>query len=106
MRRNPTQTEELLWERLRAGKILGYRFRRQHAIGRYIVDFYCARARLIVEVDGPIHDARQEEDAIRDAFLKNRGFRVLRFTNDEVNGNMDCVLQRIKEALTVANETN
>jgi very-short-patch-repair endonuclease len=70
------------------------------------VDFYCARARLIVEVDGPIHDARQEEDAIRDAFLKNRGFRVLRFTNDEVNGNMDCVLQRIKEALTVANETN
>ena len=84
MRREPTPAEELLWQKLRQKQLLGFKFRRQQAIDRFIVDFYCAEARLVVEVDGEIHDYTQQEDRIRQEFLQGLGMRVLRFRNEDV----------------------
>lgn len=99
MRREPTLAERRLWEEIRAGKIGGCRFRRQHPIGRFIVDFYCVSAGLVLEVDGKIHAAQIERDQVRTAVLQGMGLRVLRFTNNEVLQQTDDVLQRIREAL-------
>jgi very-short-patch-repair endonuclease len=103
MRKNPTPAENKLWQHLRGKQLLGYKFRRQHAIERFIVDFYCHDARLVVEVDGPIHQYTTEEDAIRQKFLESLGFRVLRFTNEQVLTNIDGVLNKIAEALRQTN---
>ncbi len=92
MRREPTPAEHRLWQRLRRKQIYGLRFRRQHSIERFIVDFYCAQAKLIVELDGPIHEYTVEEDAVRQEFLENQGFCVLRFPNMEVFHNVDAVV--------------
>ena len=100
MRRNPTPSEERLWRRLRDHGMLGLKFRRQHAIDRFIVDFYCAEARLIVEVDGPAHKRSVQADAIRQTLLESRGLRVLRFTNSEVDDSLIDVLKRIEEAIS------
>lgn len=98
MRADPTPAENHLWQRLRR-KSLGVKFRRQQVIDRFIVDFYCAEARLIIEVDGIIHEYTQAEDAIRQAFLESLGFRVLRFTNGEVFQQTDGVLEQIGVAV-------
>lgn len=95
MRHDPTQAEDILWQRLRR-KVLGVNFRRQHTIGRFIVDFYCPAARLIVEVDGPIHQNTQDEDAIRQEFLEAQELRVLRFANLVVMQDTDAVVDRIR----------
>ncbi len=97
-RHNPTPAEDALWQRLRRNQ-LAYHFRRQHTIERFIADFYCAKARPVIEVDGPIHDYTPEEDAIRQVYLESRGLRVLRFRNDEVLTNMEGVLEIILSAL-------
>ena len=99
MRREPTPAENRLWQRLRGRQVLGFKFRRQHAIDRFIVDFYCAEARLIVEVDGPIHLYSREEDEIRQECLEGLGMQVLRFTNEQVADSLDVVLERIAVAL-------
>ena len=83
MRRGPTEAERRLWQRLRRGG-LGLRFRRQAVIGRFIADFYCPAARLIVELDGSSHDARHDIDEQRDVWLQSSGLRVLRVRNDDV----------------------
>ncbi len=98
MRKNPTAAEEKLWQGLRK-KQLGKKFRRQHAIERFIVDFYCGDAGLVIEVDGPIHQYTVEEDAIRQQFLESQGLRVLRFTNDQVLNDLENVLTTIRQAL-------
>jgi len=100
MRRNPTPEEGLLWQRLRGRRLLGFRFRRQHSIDRFILDFYCSEARLAVEVDGPIHQYSREEDALRQAFLEAQGLRVLRFSNDEVLRHPERVLAQISTLLS------
>jgi very-short-patch-repair endonuclease len=94
MRRMPTEAEALLWERLRRG-CLGARFRRQVVIGPFIVDFYCPKARLIVEVDGSVHDERHEIDVVRDREVRAAGLRVLRVRNEDVLGNLDAVVSSI-----------
>ena len=83
LRRNSTATERKLWGLLRAKRLAGLKFRRQVPIGPYVADFLCLRHRLIVEADGPFHDA--EKDAARDEWLRAQGFRVLRFTNTQIN---------------------
>ena len=88
-----------MWKRLRHRCPLGFRFRRQHAIDRFLVDFYCAEASLVVEIDGLVHQSTRQEDSVRQAFLESLGLRVLRFTNDEVNGGMESALERIAAAL-------
>ena len=98
LRRDATHAERLLWSKLRRHQVDGLQFRRQSPIGRYIVDFVCPAAQLIVEVDGGQHTA--ERDAARTAWLEGQGFRVLRFWNDEVLKNIDGVLRVIANAAT------
>ncbi|WP_313885059.1 endonuclease domain-containing protein [Scytonema hofmannii] len=95
MRCEPTPAEKLLWQKLRQKQLLGFKFRRQHAIDRFIVDFSCAEARLVVEVDGGIHDYTQKEDAIRQEFLESLGLRVVRFRNEDVLEGIEGVLEGI-----------
>jgi very-short-patch-repair endonuclease len=83
-RHEPTVAESNLWRALRSGAGGKAKFRRQHPIGSYIVDFYCDAAKLVIEVDGPIHLGQQERDADRQAYLEMLGLTVLRFTNDDV----------------------
>ena len=100
LRREMTPAERLLWQEVRAKK-LGVRFRRQQIIAGFIVDFYCHKAALVVEVDGDIHDLQQEEDARREKALRDMGLRIVRFRNDEILKNLLMVVERIKElALT------
>ena len=100
MRKNPTEAESAMWEMLR-GKNLDAKFRRQHIIGDYIVDFVCLDKQLVVELDGGYHSdpEQQELDRQRTNFLQSKGFSVLRFTNEEVIGNTDETLGIIKNAL-------
>ena len=88
----PTPAEAALWQALRAHKLRGFKFRRQQVIGPFIVDFYCASTRLVVEVDGPVHERRSDEDAARQEFLEARGLHVLRFQNADVLDRLDSVL--------------
>jgi very-short-patch-repair endonuclease len=82
LRRRAPEIERFLWKLLRDRRLDGLKFRRQVPIGRYVVDFVCLRHRLVIEADGPFHDA--EHDAARDAWLTLQGFRVLRFSNNDV----------------------
>ena len=98
LRRPLTPAERVLWKRLRRAQ-LGFNFRRQHPVGRAILDFYCPAGRLCVELDGPIHDSTREYDAARDAWLASHGVWVIRFRNDEVYNDVEDVLARIRAAL-------
>ncbi len=99
MRHEPTQAEALLWERLRGKRLGGWKFRRQHPIGRFIVDFYCVELGVVIEVDGPVHDRRVHEDFARQEYLKQRGIRFLRVTNHTVLENIKQVLGDILRTL-------
>jgi very-short-patch-repair endonuclease len=98
-RREPTEPERRLWTRLRRRQIDGLHFRRQMPIGPYIVDFACGERRLVIEVDGETHGASGAYDDARSVYLEQRGWRVLRFWNNDVIGNLDGVIERILEAL-------
>lgn len=100
MRREPAPAEQRLWRLLRDRRLSGFKFRRQHWRGPYITDFYCAAARLVIELDGDSHteDGAVEADRERSAFLESRGLRVLRFWNAEVYENEDGVLEAIWQA--------
>lgn len=93
-----TQAERLLWNCLRDRKLGGLKFRRQHTVGPYVLDFYCPTAKLGIEVDGGIHKALSEYDEERTAHLNRYGYRIIRFTNEEVLGHPECVLKRILDA--------
>ena len=99
LRRSTTDVERKLWHRIRDKQIEGFRFRRQRPVGRFIVDFICLDARLIVELDDGQHAENVAHDKKRSAFLESLGYRVLRFWNNEVIENMDGVLERLREAL-------
>ena len=90
-----TKAERILWSILSDRKCGGRKFRRQHAIEPYIVDFYCAEAKLVVEIDGESHDGRQEYDRRRDEYLEKLGLRVMRITNGDVLENLDGVAEAI-----------
>jgi very-short-patch-repair endonuclease len=97
MRSAMTQPERTLWALLRRDD-LGLHFRRQHPIGPYILDFYCAAAKLAVEVDGPVHDDQRERDQRRSAWLAGQGITVIRFTADDVENRSAFVLSAIAQA--------
>ena len=99
LRREMTPAEKLLWQEVRAKK-LGVRFRRQQVIQGFIVDFYCHKAALVVEVDGDIHDLQKEEDERREKVLAEMGLRVVQFGNDEVVRNVSAVAGKIREAIS------
>ena len=99
MRRVPTGAEDALWDRLRSKRLGGLKFRRQHPVGQFILDFYCAERGLAIEVDGAIQDVRAEQDRARQEYLEQRGIRFRRCTNDEVLGNIDQLLSIILSTL-------
>ena len=95
LRQALTDAEQRLWQRLRDRRLAGLKFRRQHPVGSFIVDFYCAQYRLIVEVDGPIHQQQQEHDQLRAQELTRRGYRVMRFTNQQVLDHLEALCTEI-----------
>ena len=99
LRANMTEAERKLWALLRRKQLQGFRFRRQVPLGRYVADFACMSAQLVVELDGGQHTERTEHDERRTAWLKSVGYRVLRFWNGEVFTNADGVLETIRLAL-------
>ena len=95
LRQNQTEVEAKLWSRLRAHRMAGVQFRRQHAIGNYIVDFCSPRRKLVIELDGSQHLDQVEYDWERTKYLEAKGYRVLRFWNNEVMNQIDAVLNVI-----------
>ena len=98
LRRAMTPEERILWQRLRGNRLRGLHFRRHQVIDGFVADFYCHAAALVVEVDGPIHAQQADYDRDRDKVLRKRGFRILRFTNEQVRNALDQVLARIAAA--------
>jgi len=101
LRQRMTLPEKVLWQFLRGCTFAGLRFRRQHPIGDYIADFCCPQKKVVIELDGGYHHATKQADAERDAFLKQRGFRVFHFTNDHVFDRIDWLLQTIASELEI-----
>jgi very-short-patch-repair endonuclease len=101
LRGKMTKAEKTLWQLLRRKNIDGYKFRRQHPLGQFIADFYCYKARLVIEVDGGIHLKRdqKEYDEARSIMISQFGLRIIRFTNEEVLKSPKTVLEKIDEAL-------
>jgi very-short-patch-repair endonuclease len=102
LRNNMTVAEKLLWEKLRNKQIEGLKFRRQHAIGQFIVDFYCHEIKLVIEVDGGYHlnEFQAEYDNDRTYELEKFGLKVLRFKNDEIINDINNVVQNIESFVT------
>ncbi|HZM23921.1 MAG TPA: DUF559 domain-containing protein [Anaerolineales bacterium] len=98
LRREMTPAEKILWNELRANK-LGVHFRRQQVIAGFIVDFYCYKSALVIEVDGDIHDLQRDEDTRRENALREMGLRIVRFRNDEVVRDLSAVLRKIRELI-------
>jgi very-short-patch-repair endonuclease len=98
LRNNMTDAEEVLWTHLRKSQ-LGVRFKAQHPIDKFIVDFYCHNVKLVIEVDGSIHELQKEYDINRSDELNNLGLNVIRFTNEEVLNDIELVIDEIKKSL-------
>jgi very-short-patch-repair endonuclease len=100
IRKNPTQAENLLWQEIRNNK-LGARFKRQYSIVYYVVDFYCASAKLAIELDGSVHKTKSniEYDRFRTQYINSLGIKEIRFDNEIVINNMKLVLDKIKQSL-------
>ena len=101
LRRNSTEAEKILWERLRNRKLQGLRFVRQCPVGPFVADFCCRDRRIIIEVDGEIHATEQNaaSDQERDAYLRGQSYIVLRFTNAEILTDLETVLRKIAVAV-------
>src|SRR5688500_8940693 len=101
LRTNATQAELYLWSKLRNRQLCGFKFRRQHQFGKYIADFYCHEAQLVVECDGSIHGTNEnwQHDRTRDIYMVGQGLRVLRFKNEEVLNDIEAVLKEIARFL-------
>jgi very-short-patch-repair endonuclease len=99
LRQETPPAERNLWKAVSAGKLAGHRFTRQFQIGPYFCDLVCRTQRLVVEVDGYSHDLQQDYDRKRDAFLEKQGYRVLRFSNEDIVKNLEGVVAMIELAL-------
>ncbi len=106
LRKNPTKAEAIFWENVRKRRFLGLRFNRQYVLSysdelnikkHYIADFLCFEKKIIVEIDGGIHDIQKEYDQIREEDLENMGYAIIRFKNEEVLNNWDQVRRKLKE---------
>lgn len=96
LRKDATEAERILWSALRGDRMGELRFRRQHPIGPFILDFYSAAVRLEIELDGPIHDAQRELDQARTEALATQKIRIIRFRNEQVMADLESVLQAIR----------
>ena len=106
-RKGQTSAEEILWAKLRNRQLLNFKFRRQHQFGKYVADFYCREAQLIIECDGTAHDPNEQwhHDRTRDAYMELQGVRVLRFSNERVLNDTDSVLEEIARFLVPRSES-
>ena len=95
LRMEMTESEKVLWKRLRMKQLKGFYFRRQHPYGIYILDFFCSKAGLVIELDGEIHRYRKGYDTERTEFLESTGLKVIRFDNDDVLERIDWVIEEI-----------
>jgi very-short-patch-repair endonuclease len=102
LRQNMTEAETRVWQMLRAHCMNGYKFRRQVPIGRYIADFVCHEARLVVEIDGGQHDSSSPRETERSGFLQTEGYRILRFWNNDILANPDGVYEAIVTELAAS----
>jgi very-short-patch-repair endonuclease len=100
LRKSITPEELLLWYKIK-GKRLGHKFRRQHSIGHFIADFYCAEKKLVIELDGSQHLDNVEYDKERTDYFESLNIKVVRFWNDEINKNIEGVVMKIKEELKI-----
>lgn len=98
LRKESTPQEIILWSRLRR-KVLGHKFRRQQAISKYVVDFFCSEKSLVIEIDGWQHKEAREYDEGRSKYLESLGLKVLRFWNNDINDNLEGVILKIEEYL-------
>lgn len=105
LRKETTDAESKLWSQIRDHQLGNVHFRRQHAIGSYIVDFHSIRPKLVIEVDGGQHLEQEEYDDERTRFLESRGYKVLRFWNDEVLKDIETVLGVILDAIEVEEQS-
>ncbi|HOK27009.1 MAG TPA: DUF559 domain-containing protein [Bacteroidales bacterium] len=99
LRKSMTYHEKLLWNHFKGKRFCGLRFRRQHPIGFFIADFYCHKLKLVVELDGAVHNGREEYDDGRSAEMEKYGIQVVRFTNSEVESDIDSVLERLEKII-------
>ena len=99
LRKYPTASETKLWKYLRKEQLDGMQFRRQHPYGIYILDFFCFKANLAIEVDGAIHLQQKEYDQERSRFIESTGVKVIRFRNEEIENSIEQVIERIREAV-------
>ncbi len=99
LRNKMTNAETLLWEALKNNQLDGFKFRRQHPIHHYIADFYCHKLKLVIEIDGAYHNTEEQKviDKQKTLDLESQGLKVVRFTNEKVESNLDKVLQGIRE---------
>ena len=100
MRKEPTRSESLLWSALRNRRLASRKFRRQHPVGRFILDFYCDEERLAVEVDGPVHETQRQADSERQQILESMGIRFLRLPAALVEGDLPAALAAIERAFS------
>lgn len=101
LRKKMTEAEKILWKKLRMNQIGGLHFRKQHPFGIYILDFYCDKANLAIEVDGEIHVKRSEYDNERTKYLNSAGIKVIRFTNEQVLKKFNWVIAEIERSVNV-----
>lgn len=101
LRNETPRAERLLWQKLKGGQLMGYKFRRQYGVGPFVVDFYCPAIKLAIEVDGDSHflPGVTEQDKAREAYLKSKGISILRFLNTDVYRNLSGVLETIRLTL-------
>lgn len=104
LRKNLTNAELVLWEYLKQ-KPFGYKFRRQHPLGNYIADFYCHKMKLVIEIDGNVHDNLEvkRQDEIREKDLKEAGLSIIRFRNEEVEKRLETVINKIESIINKQN---
>jgi very-short-patch-repair endonuclease len=105
LRERMTQAEILIWDKLKNKQFRGYKFRRQHPLHKFIVDFYCHELKLIIEIDGKYHDSEEQKkkDLNRTELLKFQGLSEIRFTNEEVINNIGSVLKKLEEQINFSN---
>lgn len=98
LRKKPTPAEDMLWQKLRSGQ-LSLRFKRQYSVMNYVVDFYCPKIKLAVELDGPVHETSKKYDSYRTEYLNSLGIKEIRFRNEQVENDIGLVLKEIKNNL-------
>ncbi|MCP4631408.1 MAG: endonuclease domain-containing protein [candidate division Zixibacteria bacterium] len=100
-RKEPTNAENILWKQLSNRQLNGFKFRRQHPLsGRFIADFYCAEKKLVIEIDGSIHDHQKEIDKEREDYISSSGIEVIRFKNNDVEDRLEFVIDKILEKIS------